>query len=370
MTSARVLVVADEYYASLAAVRALRAGGYEPWVAAATAGCLAASSRAVAGHVSVPRPSAGEEDFVAAVADAVARWGIDVVLPGTEPSLLALAGRPLGRSVIVGAPPRHVVVRATAKETLAETGLRTPGGTRFSAPTAAAPAVDLPAVVKPARSTVEGDGATVDLPPAVRVEDERELERVVAALPPGEYLAQPYVAGGLGAIAGVAWHGELVCVGQQAAERIQPPLAGASAYARSVPVDPVLFAAAERFVAAVGWSGLWEIQFLGGPDPVAIDFNPRFYGSLALAVASGLNLPSIWVDLLLGREPRVSTYRPGRGYRAEARDAKLLFQALRGRRLAEAAAIAVPRRRTTHAVFSWRDPAPALHLIRRAVRRR
>lgn len=369
MTSARVLVVADEYYASLAAVRALRAGGYEPWVAATTAGCLAAGSRAVAGHVSVPRPSAGEEEFVAAVAGAVARWGIDVVLPGTEPSLLALAGRRLGPAA-VGAPPRPVVARATAKETLAETGLRTPGGTRFAAPAAAPPAVDLPAVVKPARSTVEGDGATVDLPRAVHVERADELERVVAALPPGEYLAQPYVSGGLGAIAGVAWHGELVCVSQQAAERIEPPFAGASAYARSVPVDPILLAAAERFLGAVGWSGLWEIQFLGAPDdPVAIDFNPRFYGSLALAVASGLNLPSIWVDLLLGREPRIAPYRPGRRYRAEARDAKLMLRALRGRRLAEAAAIAVPRRGTTHAVFSWRDPAPALHLIRRAVRR-
>ena len=361
MPTGRLLVAGDEYYATLAAVRGLRAAGYEPWLATTTDRSLAALSRATAGTTRVPHPSTGADTFVDAMRRIAAEQRADAILPGTEPALAALAGRDLG--VPTGAPTPASVARATDKDELGKlasaAGLASPDSLRVTLPLVELPHVKLPAIVKPARSTVEEAGRTVDLPAAARVETEAELASVLAGSPAGEYLVQPFLEGGLGALAGVAWRGEVVCLSQQTATRIYPPGAGASAFAQTVPIDPALAEAAGRLLAALEWSGLWELQFIAGADgPRLIDFNPRFYGSLALAIGAGLNLPAIWADLLLGREPRIGRYRPGVHYRAEARDARVLAAAVRSRDLRGALAVVRPRRSTVHAVFSLRDPRP------------
>jgi hypothetical protein len=93
-----------------------------------------------------------------------------------------------------------------------------------------------------------------------------------------------------------------------------------------------------------------------------IDLNPRIYGSLALAVAAKLNLPEIWVNLLLGRRPDVGGYRIGTRFRHEEKDARALALMLADGGEARWCALRglVPRRGTTHAVFSLRDPMPVL----------
>jgi predicted ATP-grasp superfamily ATP-dependent carboligase len=115
---------------------------------------------------------------------------------------------------------------------------------------------------------------------------------------------------------------------------------------------------------------MWEAQFVADDQHAyLIDLNPRPYGSLALAIAAGLNLPAIWADVVLGREPRVTGYRVGTRYRAEMRELGFLVEAVAARDLRAAAAVFVPRRRTTRAVVSIRDPAPTLLLLRRIVAR-
>jgi len=362
MVENRVLVAGDEYYATLAAVRALRSAGYAPWLASTTDRSLAGLSRATAGVRRVPHPSDGAAGFVEAMRRFADEIAAVAVLPGTEPSLAALAGRDLGRPT--GAPGVELVQRATDKELLARlaaaAGLRSPESIRFRLP-GDLPEIGCPAVLKPARSTIRADGRTVDLPPAVRVNSPGALASAASELPPGDYLAQPALDGRLGALAGVAWEGAVMCVSQQVAERIHPPEAGASAFARTVPLDRDLVSGAEKLIGALAWSGLWELQYILAPDgPYLIDFNPRFYGSLALAIGAGLNLPAIWVDLLLGRTPRIGRYRPGVCFRAEGREARALAHAIRSGDVVGAARILTPRRRTVHAVFSLRDPRPLL----------
>ena len=198
-----------------------------------------------------------------------------------------------------------------------------------------------------------------------RVNDVEELRDVTAALPGARWLVQPFVEGRLSAIAGAAWEGELVCALHQVALRITPPDCGISAYAVTVPRDAELEAAVARLLAAIGWSGLFQLQFIRDRDGTdyLIDFNPRMYGSLALATAAGLNLPAIWLELLLGRRPTVPEYEVGVRYRAEEKDARALVRALVSGRPGEALRGFIPRRRTAHAVFSLRDPLPLLTSI-------
>jgi predicted ATP-grasp superfamily ATP-dependent carboligase len=117
-------------------------------------------------------------------------------------------------------------------------------------------------------------------------------------------------------------------------------------------------------------TGIWEAQFVrDAHDAYLIDLNPRPYGSLGLAVAAGLNLPGIWADVVLGREPIVTDYRIGRRYRAEMRELGFLTEALAARDVRSVSAALLPRRRTTHAVLSLRDPAPTVFLLDRMAAR-
>ena len=75
--------------------------------------------------------------------------------------------------------------------------------------------------------------------------------------------------------------------------------------------------AAQRVLAAVGYTGLAQLQFVrSARGPVLVDVNTRFYGSLPLALATGVNLPAIWHAALIGaRLPQPGPYRVGVTYR-------------------------------------------------------
>jgi predicted ATP-grasp superfamily ATP-dependent carboligase len=131
---------------------------------------------------------------------------------------------------------------------------------------------------------------------------------------------------------------------------------------------------AEALVGSLGWQGIFELELLETTDGFAVlDLNPRPYGSLALAVNAGANLPALWCDWLLGRDPAPVVARPGALYRWEDADLKYLFWQLRRGHCRAAARVLVPHRRVTHALFRLTDPAPlaacaALIAKRRVVR--
>ena len=348
----RVLVTASEQWAALAAVRGLAGGAFEPWVHAAEPGIYASRSRFAAGTVLGPDPVDDPEGFAASVAAAAAEIDARVVLPGTDAALLVLSERraQLPDGVVLGAPDPEIVRRATAKDVLVElahgAGLETPPTTivRRGDPVDDLP---LPAAVKPLRSQAT----------ARRAETREELERALAELPGDAHAVQPWLEGTLAAVCGLAWDGRLVCCIHQEARRIWPPEAGISAYALTVPPDRGLEEKVGRLLGELRWSGIFQLQLLRtGDGDFPIDLNPRIYGSLALALAAGLNLPALWVELLLGRTPRPGPYRVGVRYRAEEND----LRALRSRGPLALVRGLLPRPRTTHAVLSARDPAPVL----------
>ena len=348
----RVLLTGDEGTGTLAAVRALRAAGHEPWLAVSRPGTYAARSNAVAGILRVTDPNAAPSDHAAEVAAHARRLEVDAVLPGTEGSLRALTGfEQLFDGIALGTCGAEALDRATDKTTLArlaaEAGLVSP-------PTYELHDGDLPdglgwpLVVKPVASvTTDGD---VQLSREVRrVENRDELERATAA--GGTWLAQPYLSGRLGAIGGVAWRGRLVCASHQVSPRIWPVDRGISSYAVTVDRDPTLEAGVARLLELVGWSGVFGVQFIHADDGAyVIDLNPRIYGSTALAVAAGHDLQAIWLELLLGGEPQVPPYRVGVRYRVEEDDVRAIV-ALRDWGIG-----LLPRRNTVHGVFALRDP--------------
>jgi predicted ATP-grasp superfamily ATP-dependent carboligase len=120
------------------------------------------------------------------------------------------------------------------------------------------------------------------------------------------------------------------------------------------------------FVQELDWNGVFNLQLIerDGRDYV-IDLNPRFYVSLTLAVAAGVNLPAIWASLLLGLPVEDHGYRSGVRFRQEKGDPRAIACELRRGNYAAARDL-LPHRRTVHALFSIRDPRPGLSIARDA----
>ena len=87
-----------------------------------------------------------------------------------------------------------------------------------------------------------------------------------------------------------------------------PVPAGWTARAHTLPLDTDLLRGAERLLDDLGWIGLVELEFIRGADggPRLIDFNGRYYGSMQLAVAAGMDFPRLWAEDATGHNPEPS----------------------------------------------------------------
>jgi len=304
---------------------------------------------------------------VAAVARAAARLNVAAVLPGTDMGLVALstarAAFPSG--VALGTADPETVRRATDKVELerlaADAGLVMPPTMHTTrAEVESGIAVELPAMVKAARTRTPTENGFASSS-VHRATTRAELLDAVRTIPGDTVLIQSALEDELTASSGVAWRGEVVAMAHQVSRRVFPPQCGITAFAETVSPDPIVETGVRQLMDALGWSGIFQAQFvLSHGVSYLIDLNPRMYGSLALAVAAGLNLPAIWADLLLGRPPRVGTYEIGVRFRSEERDLAALGAAAVAADWRTVLDVLRPQRGTTHALGSLRDPMPLL----------
>jgi predicted ATP-grasp superfamily ATP-dependent carboligase len=373
--SARLLITGGDEIGVLGAIRGLHAAGHRVWAQTSSARSYAARSRACSGTVIAPDPRSDPGGFAGELASACERLSVTALLPGTEAALQALAPRrerfPIG--VELGVPEPDVVERATSKRALigiaAQVGIEMPPTSRVELAALGngqARESELPLVVKPLRSdTALPDGALRHEAPRL-VHSLPELRDAISATAGGEALIQPYLPGEIYGVCGVAWQGETICTLHQIGRRIWPPDCGMVSYVQTVPRQHGLDARVRALVATVGWSGIFQLQLLRHRGTLyAIDLNPRVYISISLAIAAGLNLPAVWAALLLGQAPSVSDYATGVRWRSEPDDPRSILAGLRAGRRASSLLAALPRRRTTHAVFSWRDPGPVVTTLER-----
>lgn len=378
----RALVVEEgRARGALAAVRALHAGGWTVGVGSPGARGLAAASRRASRRHDVPSPAAGVTAFVDAVRAAVVAGGYDVVLAAGDAELLALAYAAERVGAALPHPAYDVLLQAVDKLALstaaAAAGLGTPR-------TALATPLELArwrgaAVVKPRwhwRPDVPQASPRCE---AVVVADGDAAADVAAVMRAfgAEPVVQEHVPGDLMAFACVvADDGRLLGRVQQRASRIWPPGAGVSVRAETVAVDPVLEERVTALLSDLGWRGIAEVQLLCPPrgEPMLLDLNGRVYGSLALAVAAGVNLPALAAAAAAGLHPEPSPdARVGCRYHWLEGD----LRSIRANgALAALPALADARRWARSSVGAIWDPSdrrPAVHQLRdlasRAVRR-
>jgi predicted ATP-grasp superfamily ATP-dependent carboligase len=82
------------------------------------------------------------------------------------------------------------------------------------------------------------------------------------------------------------------------------PVSGGPSTQRVSATHGELRAHSVRLLEALEWSGVamveWKLHPVGD-RPMLLEINPRFWGSLALAVRAGVDFPTLYADLALGR---------------------------------------------------------------------
>lgn len=362
----RVLATDAQERSVLAAVRCLSASGLTVTAVANARQAPGLWSLAPDRRLLVPDPRGDTEAFVRRLETILRQARHDLLLPGTDASLLTVSRYRdrLKPYVHLGLPSHEAVERSLDRERLgieaARAGLAFPEGrvcrTADDA-VRAAWAFGYPVLVKPVHTVVESDGA-VRRRSSVLAHDDGAVDSAAGAF--GTCIVQRRVEGSMVSFAGVATDGRLLGVAVSRYRRTWPPEAGNVSFSETISCPPGLAESVESLVDGLGWRGMFELELIERPGLgfAALDFNPRPYGSLSLAVAAGVPLPAIWSRWVLGCAAAPATARIGVRYRWEDGDLKhLVWQARRGH-TRSVLSIARPRQGVVHAYFQARDPAP------------
>jgi predicted ATP-grasp superfamily ATP-dependent carboligase len=95
--------------------------------------------------------------------------------------------------------------------------------------------------------------------------------------------------------------------------REKPPSGGVSVVSESVPLDYEMVDSAQKLLSKVSWRGVAMVEFKRDErDGKAklMEINGRFWGTLQLAVTSGVDFPSLYIEYLRGkmRREKVTNY--------------------------------------------------------------
>lgn len=366
----RVLITDGEQRSVVAAVRGLAAAGYAVTVTASSTPAAAQWSRDCARRLHAPPANADGGDALAAVLRAeLERRPYAAVIPGSDAALRALSRHraelePLAR---MGLPGEGAIERALDKlgllEQAARHGLDAPASRVCAAPAELAQcagSIGYPLMLKPARSVNTQGAWRTQMSVIVRAPG--DLAAASATLDAPYTLQRFHEGAAVVSVAGVIDDGVLLGIAVARYARTWPPQAGSASASATIVPPAGLVERSRALLTEIGWRGIFELEFLELAEDrfAAIDLNPRVYGSMALAIAAGANLPALWVTTLQGNRPTPVAARPGVRYRWEEGELRALVRAARRGRLGELLAVVRPHRHTVWALTRPTDPGPLL----------
>lgn len=328
-------------------------------------------SRYVSARLVYPAPTKRADAAVEAIESVVRRTGVDLVIPIADDIGLPLANardRFEGLTRLALPDPEAMDVTHDKAATLslaARCGVPIPP-TRTVADAdeavSAARSLGWPVVIKPRVSRALTAHGTVEVFTVAYAGDETTLRTRMRHLEgsAGAMLQRWQPGEGIG-VELLAHEGRPLAAFQHRRLREVPVTGGASALRESAPLDPVLYGHAVRLLGQIGWTGVAMVEFRQTPNGAELmEINGRVWGSLPLAVRSGMDFPGRWVDLLLdgppGRGVPVATdYRVGVRARDLRLEARWIANVALGRRRYPELPFP-PRRAAVGALASLLDP--------------
>jgi predicted ATP-grasp superfamily ATP-dependent carboligase len=275
----------------------------------------------------VPSALDDPEGFVDALEPVVHSEGVDLLLPITDASLLAVLGArarfsPVNIPFVSIDQFRRVSEKATVLEVARSIGIAVPDqhvlATSASVATLDREQLRYPIVLKPTRSVVERGRNRLKLG-VLHASDAAELSDRLAEYPAEAFpvlLQQRIVGPGIGVFL-LIWDGQLVASFGHRRIRENPPFGGVSAYRESIVPSELLVSQSRRLLAEFDWRGVAMVEFkvdLATGVPYLMEVNGRFWGSLQLAIDAGVDFP-----MLLARAALDGDITPAAGGRAGIR---------------------------------------------------
>lgn len=308
-----VVVLDGEQRAALAVVRSLGRRGCQVHVGSSDRMSLSGGSRYAASETLLPDPFTNSEAFASAVRQLQRNRLATVVLPVSEASTLALLERrDLFPDTSIPTSDLARFLRASDKAAVLgiapNLGIAVPQ--QWTITTDAISLEDFhgyefPVVVKSSRSVAgpvgdryKGGVAYANSPQQLREVLSRMGSRGASLL-----IQQRIEGPGLGVFL-LRWGGEIVASFAHQRIREKPPSGGVSVCCESVALPSELLRQSTALLEALDWNGVAMIEFKRdirtGRDYL-MEINPRFWGSLQLAVDAGVDFPWHLLQVTIGQ---------------------------------------------------------------------
>jgi biotin carboxylase len=313
-----ILVLGDDSRAFLAVARSLGRRGFQVHAAPSDTGAPALRSRYICQIHSLPSYAAGPEAWTHRLRHLVQDHSIAMVVPCSDSSLAKLqhcASR-IGDAQLAIPGPKAIEAftnKAATRALAASLGVPVAPGEVLKPDADASElsaGLGLPMAIKPCVSYLLGDIVEKRFARIVKTFD--ELRTVLTANAGKGFLAESFFVGEGVGVSVVARAGTIVQAYQH--RRLQEASeTGASTSRISEPVDPELLRSVEAMTRATELHGVAMFEFRRDSATgnfILLEVNPRFWGSLPLALEAGVDFPAMLYDLLSG-EP----VRPARDYR-------------------------------------------------------
>lgn len=304
-----VLITDGESRPALAATRSLSRAGYCVEVLTHTRTSRAGSSRHASAVHLVPNAADDPVAWAWHVETLLDRAPNQLLLPITEVALGSLFSTSLDQRPDTLTPNpsayHEITNKAALMERAASLGIDIPKSLLVDDPKSMdrlPEGFSYPVVLKPKVSRWLESGHWRHGDVRVAHNEEQLLQHLTNLGMTNGFLMQEFVPG----------HGESICLltkgGIRRASfshrrlRERPPGGGVSVLSESRKPDPELLAASEKLLASVSWDGIAMVEFRRDPNGRAalMEVNPRFWGSLQLAVDANVDFPRLAVSLFSG----------------------------------------------------------------------
>ena len=333
----KVLVLGDDDRMVLPIVRSLARQGIEVHLGWCQQGDPTARSRYVNRHHELPWPSASKHHWLISLNTLVETEKFDLVIPATEQAMFALQTH----CEELAARDRFYLLRHDTFESVTDKRatyvlceeLQIPYPQTVSLHDAddferAAPALGEAIIVKPTCSVnSNGEPGKAFVQCCSSIAQARKY--VTYLMEQGCAVdLQRHVAGEGVGVELIAREGKILAALQH--RRLHETVGHGSTYRETVELDPRLLNACERLMEALSYTGVAMVEFRVDPDSgewALLEVNGRFWGSLPLATAAGMDFPLFLYQMLVeGQTKFQQEYQVGVRSRALARDVRWLWR--------------------------------------------
>jgi predicted ATP-grasp superfamily ATP-dependent carboligase len=369
-----VLVVAGDTVIGLNVIRSLGRCGVPVYCAYTRRDALGPQSVYCGGSFRIPTE---RDAAISAVREHLRRWKIThlIAIAENHISLMNSCREELEKECTLLFPRQEVFERAIRKDlTLAcagRAGIPVPETLypQSRAEIAECRQLQFPVILKMAFHQFPPGTVIVFQHKYLRVDTYDQLERVLGALPEGQYpMIQEYIPGAGVGMSMLIRGGEVMLAFQHRRIREFPPRGGIGVVCEAIRLDPGLLEQSHRLLVEMGWDGVAMVEFRVDACTgryALMEVNGRFWGSLPTAIHAGAAFPFWLYRTSFPDAPKPDCrYRVGLVARSLAGDTKWLLASVRKNvstaPRAVTAYLAAFRPSTRYFIWAWDDPKPGI----------